>query len=506
MRCLFLFFSVFLIISLSDSKSQTIQNSEIKEKDSELKGLVLDMGQQTALPYANIYVLHKDVGVISNELGEYSIDISKLDKTDTLRFQYIGYKTKNLTIGYLIDSSTVYLKEDIINLSETLIFGDAPDPKSIVEKILKNKDVNYKRGANKEQTFIRERYMSDLDDLKLNLKKNSFSELSDEFIGKFEKSIPKKSISYTDFLGYIYYSGNADDSVILKVDPVRTVALKDKTIGEVDQMISVFDNMFRDTQEKEYWKVKSGVFGHKIDVDDSERSEDDTLKDNERRLSFFSRRQEYNLHFRLMDDKDDWEFLYKTGKYDYSLAGGTKVNGEEVYIIDFKPKSGGVYTGRIYVSLENYALIKADYEYARGKSGTDFHLLGVGYTENVFKGSIYFEKKEDKYILKYLSRKIGSYVSFNRNVVLLKKRKRFLFDKTLNEIKVGVNLTVKSEQSIEVLVLNDKEISEKQFSGFKQKDKMEIIYVDQFDDNLWKGFSIIEPIEQMREYKKQEQN
>jgi len=33
---------------------------------------------------------------------------------------------------------------------------------------------------------------------------------------------------------------------------------------------------------------------------------------------------------------------------------------------------------------------------------------------------------------------------------------------------------------------------------------MDIIYVDQFNDNLWKGFSIIEPTEQMKEYKKQE--
>ena len=34
------------------------------------------------------------------------------------------------------------------------------------------------------------------------------------------------------------------------------------------------------------------------------------------------------------------------------------------------------------------------------------------------------------------------------------------------------------------------------------KENTEIIYVDQFDDELWKGYSIIEPTKQMKEYKK----
>ncbi len=503
-RTLF-FLIILLITSLSHSISQTISDSSLLTNDGELKGLVLDMKKQTPLPYANIFVLHKDVGVISNEQGQYAIDISGLELTDTLRFQYIGYKTKNVVIGRLVKSPNVFMKEDIINLSETLIFGDAPDPESIVKKVLKNKDKNYIKTASKDKTFIRERYISDLDELEFNEKKNDFAELGNGFVQDLQKKIPKKSISYMDFLGYLYFSGNKDDSVTFKVDPVRAVELKDKNIAEVNEMISVFDNMFQDTKEKEYWKVKSGIFGHKIENDKEDTiSKKENLKDDEKRTELFAKRQKYNLRYGTLDDKDDWEFLYKTGKYVYTLAGGTTVNGEEVYIIDFKPDGSGMFTGRMYISLETYALIKADYEYAEGKSGADFHLLGVGYTENAFKGSIYFEKKGDKYVLKYFSKKAGSYASFDRNIVLMKKRKRFLFDKTLNEIKVGINLKVKSEQSIEVLVLNSEIISGKQFADFKQKDKMKIIYVDQFDDRLWKGYSIIEPIEEMRSYKKRE--
>ena len=46
----------------------------------------------------------------------------------------------------------------------------------------------------------------------------------------------------------------------------------------------------------------------------------------------------------------------------------------------------------MYISTETYALIRADYDYAPDKTGRDIHLLGIGYTENQFSGSIFFEK------------------------------------------------------------------------------------------------------------------
>ncbi len=95
-------------------------------------------------------------------------------------------------------------------------------------------------------------------------------------------------------------------------------------------------------------------------------------------------------------------------------------------------------------------------------------------------------------------------MSVDRNLSLIKKKKRFLLDKKLNEIKVGFNLNVREEYSVEMLILDHKEISNKQFKGFKQKEFIKMIYVDQFDDQLWKGYSIIEPTKQMRDYKKME--
>jgi len=159
------------LICFLNVSSQTIRDSLIIETAVKIDGSVLDANTKKALPYTNIYVMHKDKGAISNEKGYFSLDISDLEKTDTVRFQYVGYKTRNITIGQLDTSPTVYLKEEIFNLSEYLVFGSPPDPLSIVKKVLENKDSNYKRTTSKKQAFIRERDISDIDQFKINYKK-----------------------------------------------------------------------------------------------------------------------------------------------------------------------------------------------------------------------------------------------------------------------------------------------------------------------------------------------
>lgn len=486
--------------------SQTQQDSTITEISEQLKGVVLDADKKTVLAYANIAVLHKSVGTITNEKGQFSLDITDLDKNDTLSFLYIGYKNKNITISQLDSFSVILLQENIFNLSEVFVFGDNPDPKLIIKKVLENKDVNYPKKTNKSQMFIRKRYISDITNIKLTLKKSSFDQLNKKTLDFIETKLPRHSTSYTDFLGYLYSTQNQDDSITLKIDPLKIVSLKDKDLADFDQLEASFEKMFANTKEKEFWKVKSGIFSSKIDLDEEDtKSKNDSLEKahkNQINLKYYSRRIDRELEYSLLIDKREWEFLHQTGKYNYVLAGGANVNGEDVYIIDFTPKRAGEYKGRVYIAMNTFALIRADYGYAPGKTGRNIHLLGIGYTQNHFKASIFFEKKNSSYRLKYFSKVTGNHSSINRSLSLIKKKKRFLINKKLNEIKVDIKLLVKSNESIEMLVLNQKEISIGQFVSFKQKKHAKIIYVDKFNDNLWKGFSIIEPTKQMRDYKK----
>ena len=475
-----------------------------------LTGSLVDAKTNNPLTYASVFVVGSTNGVVSNEKGYFEIDITGFPETDTLRFQYIGYKSKSICIADFDLSSVIALYEEIYNLSETVVFGVPPKAKDIVKKILENKDKNYKTVSSSSQVFARDRNNMDLSKISLNCKKSSIEGLDKDFIDIIQRSIPKESVSYTDFLGWVYNNGEEGDSAKTKIDPIRIVSLKEKDIAELDRVEEVFEKVLNETKDDEYWKVKTGILSQKIEIDDGETTSDstkivkkDSIPENTTPAKYLKYNIKYRTAFAGLNDKDQWEFLYKTGRYKYALTGGTRVNGEECFIIDFEPSGGGMYVGRMFVSRNSYALIRADYQYAPGKNGRDFNMFGVGYTESQFDGSIYFEKIDSSYVLKYFSVRNGYEVRFDRSVSLLKKKERWLIDKKVNEIKIGIEMSVSSEESYEYLVIDRKDMSSDEFKEFKENKRVEIIYVEQFDDKLWAGYPIIAPTKRMKEYKKQ---
>ena len=483
----------------------TAMFTAIGQNPANLRGVIYDEKTNEPLPYANIIVLHKYIGSVSNESGDFYLKRSDLYDTDTISFQYIGYETKKYLVGDLDSVFTVSLKEALINLNETFVYGNPPNAKDIIKKVVENKAANYKTIGSKNQVFIRKRDVSDIEELSTDLKKNSISQLDEQMIQNTLIKIPRHLTSYTDMLGDLYFLSDHTDS--LKVNPLRTVSLKEIEIAELDQFGKIFENLFNETQDEEYWKVKTGILSQKLDIEKD--ADGDTLAETKpgkdsTYVKYYASNIRYWLKYASINDTREWEFLYDTRKYQYDLLGGSHVNGEDVYIIDFVPKSGGEFIGRVYVSTTTYALIRADYEYAEGKTGRDFQLFGIGYTEDYFKASIYFEKKDDSYQLKYFSKISGAHFSLDRNIALMKKQRRWLTDKTLNEIKVNMNLAVKTRASVEALFLEHQAISESQFNHVRQPRFMKVVYVDQFTDQLWDGYPIIEPTKRMREYKKQD--
>lgn len=481
----------------------------VGQSSTTIKGLIRDEKTGEPLPYANIFVLHQYTGTVSNESGNFSLNRSNLSDNDTISFQYIGYQTRKILSSEIDSSVIISMKEDVINLNETFVYGNPPNPKDIIKKVVKNREKNYRQFSSKDQVFVRSRSISDIKELSTDLKKNSISQLDEQLISNAIDKVPRHMTSFTDFLGDLYFLTDQKDS--LKVAPMRTVSLMEEDIAELEQFGKIFEKMFKDTDEEEYWKIKSGILGQKLDIENDSVNDtptdsiSETIPENDStQLKYFASGIKHWLSFSQIDDTKEWEFLYDTGKYKYNLLGGSRVNGEDVYIIDFTPKSGGEYIGRAYISTTTYALIRADFVYAEGKTGRDLHLFGIGYTEDEFKASIYFENHDGNYRLKYISKKVGNQVSFDRNIALIKKRKRWLMDKTLLEIKVNLDFAVQVEESVEFLFLEHLPITDTQFSQFQQSKKMKIQYIDQFTDELWKDYPIIEPTKTMREYKKQD--
>jgi hypothetical protein len=491
-----LFFSVILFLFISTIN--VAQNPMVIIKR------VIDESTGRALPYTNIYNPRTQSGVISNEDGYFTLDISNSESTDSIRFQYVGYLTRNIAISDLESMKSVHLKACIMDLAELVIYGNPMNAREIVEKVLVNRGKNYKKSIKKQKIFVRSRETTTMVDKTIDFKKSNIPLLNKALFTRFLNGIPNVATSFSDCLGIGYSNENLPDSAAFKLNPIRTVVLKEKNFTSLDEIEKIMEKALKDIKGNEYWRLRSGIISMKMDTkeDSVKKEKKDSIPKDHWYTDLLSSVIWWDTEYASFDDRRLWQFLHKTNRYKYTLVGGTSVNGEDVYVVDFEPGIRGLYKGRMFISTETYALVKADYEYAPGKDGITFDMFGLAYKELGFSGSVYFVKNDDDYQLKYFSRRSNTYFKFDRKVSLLKKKDRFLFDKKKNQIKLGIKMAAKTEESVEYLVMNDQSISAKTFEKAVQPEFMKINYVDQFDDKLWQGYNIIEPTRQMRSYKK----
>ena len=305
--------------------------------------------------YATVFVLNSNIGVISNEQGQYTIDISSLELKDSVRFQYMGYQIKDVVISHLLHSSDVHLKENIINISETLIFGREQDPEFIVQQVLLYADSNYQNNYSASEVFVRKKDESDLLSFKLDYKKSTISEIDQEAIATAEQKMPLHSISYTDFLGEMLSSPKKTDTLRIKINSKKVVSLKDKDITEIDQLAQVFEDAFKKTDSLEYWKIKTGIIGAKLGFDFQDTTLN--LQEDEMLVEDFANNLYYDLNDYQFDNEDIWDFLHKTSRYSFTLVGGTRLQGQDIYVIDFSPKKKGDGAGSHACNTSSYRRI-----------------------------------------------------------------------------------------------------------------------------------------------------
>lgn len=88
-----------------------------------IKGTILDIETSSPLEYVNIYFKKEKAGTVSNEKGQFNLNLpSEINPTDTLRFSIIGYKSKSYTFSKLKELSfVVYLSKNNENLDEVII-------------------------------------------------------------------------------------------------------------------------------------------------------------------------------------------------------------------------------------------------------------------------------------------------------------------------------------------------------------------------------------------------
>tara|TARA_R110002049_G_scaffold234457_1_gene407683 strand:- start:2085 stop:2912 length:828 start_codon:yes stop_codon:yes gene_type:complete len=101
-------------------------------------GIIKNAQTNEPVPYVNIGILNRDKGTVSNEKGEFSLEIPTEFINDTIKVSSIGYETKIFIatefIKTLKENKTISLLERVIELNEVVVSN-----KKLKEKVIGNK-------------------------------------------------------------------------------------------------------------------------------------------------------------------------------------------------------------------------------------------------------------------------------------------------------------------------------------------------------------------------------
>lgn len=476
----------------------------LQAQEKIVSGIVIDSLTQEPLPFTNIGVVGRDLGSISNSEGRYTLSLEDVLPTDTVFFSFVGYKHVKFPIQKLMDNSTVNLSENAVQLSDFSVLSREYTPLEIIDLAKKNYSKNHSVKYQNQQMFSRDASYTTIHKGDIKYKKSSFEAINKDFVDHFNEEMPENINIYSDYLVDMMYS---DDSK--KLIPIEGQSLVENWNfnDEFDRRVKMLAGDIEENvrEEDNYFKVRSGVFAGKIDFGADSAF---TLTDDSLHFIMSTDVLQGDLNYLVKQYSTiyskRWDFFHEYKLYNYKLKDIAIVNDELAYVIDFAPeKKKGKYKGTICIATESFAVLQVDYAFDEGKTGKGVSMLGVAYVVGDRSGRAIFEKGVEGYHLKYLARESSERFGVDRTLTLKQKQQRGLFDKTLQEVKIKLDLDLTFVQKKEVLVVSHRKINQEEFDKAEQPNTMMINKVSKYSSDIWENSSIIEPTKALKEYQQQ---
>ena len=131
-----------------------------------IQGVVLDKKNRKPLPYANVFIVNKSVGTITNASGAFILKLADVLPEDTLGVSYIGYNLFKIPL-FDIDTNylTIRLSTNQVQIDEIVV--RPYDPIYIITKAIEKIPVNYETDASVMTAFFRESTKQNDDNISL---------------------------------------------------------------------------------------------------------------------------------------------------------------------------------------------------------------------------------------------------------------------------------------------------------------------------------------------------
>ena len=301
-----------------------------------LSANVLDSITQQPIPYATVQL--KEKGVITNEEGNFNFILNEtIQESDSLIISSMGYETLAKPISEFT-SSRILLVPKAIELREVIVSNKNYTADEIIDFVVENLDKNYKTDLTKKRLFHRSSNFDRWTKSDFKVKKSSIDILNQQFLDSVITTVPKDNSYYSEIVGDLY--GNPDEE-LLKLNLLKASKLFDKSKElDAEKLEEKFNEILRENvKEGSYFKIKSGLFGTKIDAEEvSEFLEEDIdstdvaaaneqlekkKKDKElqqKNYANWKKSQLNNIFNNLPTQEDnDLNFIVKSRKYDYTL-------------------------------------------------------------------------------------------------------------------------------------------------------------------------------------------
>jgi len=474
---------------------------------------VLDSVTQEPIPYVTIQLNNK--GVISNEEGRFSLLINNVVKvTDSLIISCIGFKTIAKPLNQFKDS-VIYLSQKTIELKEVVLTNKQYSVDEIIKKVKENIEKNYNFNLTRKRLFFRESNHQYLKRTNLTLKKSTIDALNKSFLDSAMQSIPRKNSYYIEVLCDLYGNYSKEKQ---KINLIKASELYDKN-NEIG--LTALEEKFKKIIDKNvkpdsYFKIKSGLFGQKLDMDElkgeeidstdaielKKKLENEKKSEADRKVNFAKHRK--NSLTNMLDglffqEKTKLNFIRKSGRYEFEILDLTYMGNEAVYVISFVPKGSADYKGTLYVNYDDFAIIRVDYQNV--KSVKSFKLLGLSFNQFLSKGKMIFSKgKDERYSLQYLEKEEASRFAVKRPLKIIEKNKNVKGRRKQNELSMKLDMAMSSTNKNQVVIFDTENVTASKFEGVKEDNAMLPTYMPAYDPDFWKGYNIIEPNQAIRDF------
>lgn len=466
---------------------------------------VVDSATSEPIPFATV-ILGKNAGVITNEEGVFSITADQRSSIkDSIYISSMGYGKRGIWLGE-DQQAVINLPQQTYELSGVFLNANVLSVDDILEQVKANMEKNYAANLSRKKIFFRHSDFNNMDKMDIEFKESSIEELNEALMDSITRLIPRESSYYKEAVGYFYGDYRSQK---LFVERAAELYDKDKDVS-MDGISEKLETIFKENVKPDsYLKVKSGLFGTKIQLDSARAagSDDSTIQvevEDESNYSSFQKQIKWGideLYEQLFFHEDsELDILTKSNRYKYILDGYTMIDSGPAYVLNFTPKGKKDFKGTMYVNVDDFAVVRLEFENVRPLS--KFGLLGIRYRHNVYRGKMLFGKDDNgTYSPRYLELEDGEVVGIDRPLKVIEKNKNVKGRRKQNELSLHFDMGVTSLSKYEMVVFETQGISKSDYDSAKENPKVKATYLSQYDPAFWEGYAIMEPNEAIQAFR-----